>query len=242
MLGYTTDYVEARDHWAGISDGPARQNRAKRKGIPVFRNGFVEHVLARSHWVLPGVWFFPLIAFGSWRALAVRDWSVPAFLGLVAAGVLAWTALEYALHRWVMHLPTGTGAIRRDFLFMAHGYHHEFPDDPYRLVAPPLMSWPLAALVAGAYYLALGPAWEAVFAGTLLGYVAYDWTHYYTHHARPTSRLGKFLRKYHIQHHFRDHDAKFGISSPLWDLVLGTYGAPVNRAAGEAASEAASSR
>ena len=106
---------------------------------------------------------------------------------------------------------------------MAHGYHHEFPRDPYRLVAPPFMSWPLALVIGTGYALGFGALWTPLFAGTVAGYLAYDWIHYYAHHARPKTRIGRFMQRYHLQHHYRDHDAHFGISCPLWDLVFGTY-------------------
>jgi sterol desaturase/sphingolipid hydroxylase (fatty acid hydroxylase superfamily) len=69
-----------------------------------------------------------------------------------------------------------------------------------------------------------GPAvFFQILAGTMAGYVAYDWIHYYTHHAKPKTALGKFLRRYHMRHHFENENRFYGISSPLWDLVLGTF-------------------
>jgi sterol desaturase/sphingolipid hydroxylase (fatty acid hydroxylase superfamily) len=109
---------------------------------------------------------------------------------------------------------------------MMHGYHHEFPNDPMRLVAPPLMSWPLAALFAALFRGLLGPGlWWPLFSGFVAGYLAYDWIHYYTHHFRPTTALGKFLRRNHMVHHFGDSGINHGISSPLWDYAFRTYGA-----------------
>ena len=32
----------------------------------------------------------------------------------------------------------------------------------------------------------------------------------------------KFLKRYHLQHHYKTPEQRFGVSSPLWDLVLGT--------------------
>jgi hypothetical protein len=110
------------------------------------------------------------------------------------------------------------------FAFMAHGYHHEFPDDKMRLVAPPLMLAFLGLIVGFIYYLVFGAAyWVQVFGGTFIGYLAYDWIHYYTHHFRPTSGVGKWLRQYHLQHHFDPNYDRFGISNPLWDVIFRTY-------------------
>ena len=63
-----------------------------------------------------------------------------------------------------------------------HGYHHEFPNDRLRLVAPPLMFWTLAVVFGLLYYVVFGGrVWAQVFSGTVAGYLAYDCIHYYTH-------------------------------------------------------------
>jgi sterol desaturase/sphingolipid hydroxylase (fatty acid hydroxylase superfamily) len=78
-------------------------------------------------------------------------------------------------------------------------------------------------VIAAAYFALLGPFhWLSWFAGTSAGYITYDWVHYYTHHFRPKTRFGRYLRRYHMEHHYRDSDSHFGISSPLWDWVFGT--------------------
>ena len=85
------------------------------------------------------------------------------------------------------------------------------------------ISPPIGGLIAVLYVMMLGRYdWMMWYAGTVVGYLAYDWTHYYTHHFRPTTRLGKFLRRYHMEHHYKDSESHFGISSPLWDWVFGT--------------------
>ncbi|VAI26618.1 unnamed protein product [Triticum turgidum subsp. durum] len=61
-----------------------------------------------------------------------------------------------------------------------------------------------------------------VFGGGLLGYVIYDCTHYYLHHAQPSFDPAKYLKKYHLNHHFRIQNKGFGITSTLWDHVFGT--------------------
>ena len=62
-----------------------------------------------------------------------------------------------------------------------------------------------------------------LFSGFIVGYLGYDYVHYYTHFARPTSWIGKGLRKRHLQHHFAFGDRWYGVSSPIWDYVFGTY-------------------
>jgi sterol desaturase/sphingolipid hydroxylase (fatty acid hydroxylase superfamily) len=219
-LAYTQECLDAADHkWPAHTDDPAFKGQKRPKRIRIFKNTFVENVLAKSHWVLPIVWFGPFIAYGLWRGFA-RETGVLGTLGLYAVGWLAWTLLEYILHRWLFHHQFAKNLDS----FLVHGYHHEFPEDPYRLVAPPMMSWPLAAVILSILLLTVGPrfAWT-LFAGTASGYIAYDWIHYYTHHARPKYWLGKWLRKYHMLHHHKTWNKGYGVSSPLWDFVFGTF-------------------
>ena len=58
--------------------------------------------------------------------------------------------------------------------------------------------------------------------GFIAGYLIYDMTHYYVHHRRPTTRLGRILRESHMRHHFQDDTTGFGVSAPYWDRVFGT--------------------
>ena len=40
--------------------------------------------------------------------------------------------------------------------------------------------------------------------------------------ANTGTRFGKFLRQYHLTHHYASPDRHFGVSSPLWDVVFRT--------------------
>lgn len=146
-----------------------------------------------------------------------------AIAGLAALGVLAWTLLEYGLHRYVFHFePSAHSELQQEASWLIHGIHHDYPWDRDRLVMPPTVS----ALIAVGVWFAfrwLGPAEHAWMAGMVGGYVWYDLTHYYLHHAAPTTRFGKWLRRYHLVHHFQTPEVRYGITTPLWDLVFGTY-------------------
>src|SRR3990172_5022542 len=76
-------------------------------------------------------------------------------------------------------------------------------------------------LVVGAWIGA--PQWIApLFSGFIIGYLAYDLIHYATHHFPMRWGFLKFLKRYHMMHHYKTPDARFGVSSPLWDKVFGT--------------------
>jgi dihydroceramide fatty acyl 2-hydroxylase len=107
--------------------------------------------------------------------------------------------------------------------FLIHGVHHEHPNDPLRLVMPPLASIPLAIAFALLYRWVFGyELWMPVTAGFLAGYVIYDEIHYLLHHYVPANTVGKRLRELHMRHHFQDDTRGFGISAPYWDRVFRT--------------------
>jgi sterol desaturase/sphingolipid hydroxylase (fatty acid hydroxylase superfamily) len=35
-------------------------------------------------------------------------------------------------------------------------------------------------------------------------------------------RIGRFLKRYHLKHHYNDEHTAYGVSTPLWDYVFGT--------------------
>ena len=81
------------------------------------------------------------------------------------------------------------------------------PFDTSRLVFPPVP----ASLAIAFFYLVLrlilsAAAAGTVFAGSLLGYVIYDLTHYYLHFGSP--HKGSYLyhlKAHHVKHHFAHH-------------------------------------
>lgn len=175
---------------------------------------------SRVHPSVPVIIFLPaivlLIIWGLSNA------SVGAVVGLFAAGYVIWTLFEYWLHRVVFHFEPqkGFGAYMH---WVIHGIHHEHPNDPLRLVMPPAVSVPLAAIVFGILYLIFGSRYApAVGGGFFAGYLIYDLTHYYLHHFVPRGRLGRMLRERHMRHHFQDDTRGFGISAPYWDEVFRT--------------------
>jgi len=176
---------------------------------------------SRVHPSIPALIFVPVVVGGEWlgadRGLAAWELAL-----LTLAGLGIWTLTEYWLHRLVFHWEPDNEFGRR-MHFIIHGIHHDHPNDKLRLVMPPAVSIPLAGLFFLGFSLLFGiPAAYPIFAGLIIGYLAYDYTHYYLHHFVPRSDLGKQLREQHMRHHFQDHRFGFGVSSPLWDVVFGT--------------------
>jgi dihydroceramide fatty acyl 2-hydroxylase len=195
---------------------------------PMFENRLLDS-LSRVHPAVPPVIFLPAIVL-TFVAGAGRI-GVGRTLLAVALGYVVWTLTEYWLHRLVFHFEPEDGIGAR-LHWIIHGVHHDHPNDPMRLVMPPSLSVPLAALFVYGFYLVLGsPTFLPFGAGFLGGYLGYDMLHYHVHHHRPKTALGKRLRELHMRHHFQDHEHYYGVSAPFWDHVFGT--ADRARAAGD---------
>ncbi len=131
-------------------------------------------------------------------------------------GLLGWTAVEYALHRFLLH------RLRpfRDW----HAQHHQRPK---ALIYAPTV---LIALCF-AFGVAL-PAWAlfdewvacALTLGLLSGYLAYSVTHHATHHWRGDGLWLRRRKRWHALHHHQMPPACYGVTTNFWDHVLGTQG------------------
>ena len=83
------------------------------------------------------------------------------------------------------------------------------------------------------FRLAVPAPWiEPFCAFFILGYLVYDYIHYATHHFPMRHPALHFLKRFHLQHHYGAEGLRYGVSSPLWDRVFGTYPANVRARGG----------
>ncbi|EON62291.1 fatty acid hydroxylase [Coniosporium apollinis CBS 100218] len=189
---------------------------------PLFGN-FLEPLSKTPWWVVPSVWL-PCVAYGTWYAS--HGVSFPALIAYWILGLCIWTLVEYVLHRCLFHidayLPDNRVALTAHFLL--HGIHHYLPMDRLRLVMPPtlflVLATPFWYLTHTLFAYNLFAA-KAVYCGGIFGYVCYDMTHYFLHH-RNLPAYWRELKKYHLEHHFKDYENGFGVTSRFWDRVFGT--------------------
>ena len=145
----------------------------------------------------------------------------PQLVSLALVGLAAWTAIEYVLHRFVLH---GLQP------FQAwHAEHHRRPTA--LICAPTVLS---AALITTLVFLpawALGNVWNAcaLTVGVLAGYLAYAITHHATHHWRADNAWLRRRKRAHALHHHLDAPGCYGVTSAFWDHVFRS--APGRRAA-----------
>lgn len=176
-----------------------------------------------AHPVSPTLLFGPLalLLFVLSYDLQVRSWFSAS--ALVLGGVLVWTLIEYVLHRFIFHLVQ----VKEPWRTMASGLHmdhHRDTEVKNLIIAPPLVSLlfslPIFAILL-AFTWSLSTA-LMLHAGVLIGYIAYEWCHYGAHQYNSSFPLFRYLKRYHLQHHFKHPQGTFGVTTPMWDYLFGT--------------------
>ncbi|CAO3630783.1 unnamed protein product [Cunninghamella blakesleeana] len=179
--------------------------------------------LSKTVWyVVPLLWL-PFAAYQFHQSLSYDMSFLSTFS--FALGVLIWTLLEYILHRFLFHVDDYLPDHQMAFLihFTLHGFHHYLPMDRLRLVMPPTLGIAIAyPLISLGHFLFPPIMAHAVIAGGVVGYVLYDCTHYYLHHAKVFKYHFKEMKKYHMAHHYKNYEDGYGITSKLWDVAFGT--------------------
>lgn len=129
-------------------------------------------------------------------------------------GLFAFTFIEYAAHRWLFHGHTGP-------FEAGHTRHHIDPlgYDALPFFMPPLFMCALGALFA----LAIPVGYALLLAGMIAaGYAAYGLSHVVIHVHRFKSPLMRRWAGFHNIHHYHPN-ANFGVTTGLWDFLLGTH-------------------
>ncbi len=58
----------------------------------------------------------------------------------------------------------------------------------------------------------------------MLGLLWYEWVHYVAHIAYvPRTPFGRWIKKYHLWHHFKNERLWFGVTNPSMDFFGRTY-------------------
>lgn len=144
---------------------------------------------------------------------------------IVAAllGAFSWSFLEYVIHRWLGH----DGRFRRNPFGVEHVRHHiegNYFAPSYKKLA--IAAGAVALLCVPAIAIA-GRATGVAYVGGLMGfYGAYEVLHRLEHVWAGIGPYARWARKHHFHHHFVDARTNHGVTSPLWDLVFGTYRKP----------------
>lgn len=193
----------------------------KDETVRMFKSDFLE-AFSRVHYTVPLYIYVPVILYLLYRAVFVFNLQFLTIASMVIVGVFVWTLTEYTLHRFVFHYQPSSDLGKR-LHFIMHGVHHDYPNDSKRLVMPPSVSIPLAVFFYVLFSFIMGSIFVApFFVGFLIGYLFYDITHYAVHHFNMHSKFWLAIKNHHMKHHYQDSSKGYGVSSPLWDIIIGT--------------------
>jgi sterol desaturase/sphingolipid hydroxylase (fatty acid hydroxylase superfamily) len=193
----------------------------KDETVRMFKSDFLE-ALSKVHFTVPLFIFVPVVLYFLYRSIFIFQLHALTILSFIIIGLFVWSLTEYTLHRFVFHfVPKSQIGKRIHFIF--HGVHHDYPNDSKRLVMPPSVSVPLAVIFYLLFLQMLGAIFiSPFFIGFLAGYLFYDLTHYAIHHFNMHSKFWLKIKNHHMRHHYQNPNKGFGVSSPLWDIVIGT--------------------
>jgi len=157
-----------------------------------------------------------LLGAGFWHS----EFGVATAVATIFCGLILFSLVEYVFHRWLFHGYVGLMA-------QGHRQHHE---DPAGYDALPFFMPPLAMLALAGVLAAFAPTRIALLLSGALaaGYAAYGLAHTAIHRKRFEQPLvRRWAANHHIHHHHPDRN--FGVTTPFWDIVLGTRHVPARR-------------
>jgi 4-hydroxysphinganine ceramide fatty acyl 2-hydroxylase len=194
-------------------DGGTVQQVMKGNPWRIFVDAVVRMSATRTNYwaelVVDGVLCLALLAAG-WRLHAGGTWS--ALLAL-ALGLFAFSFIEYLFHRWLFHT-------RIPLFTQGHDLHHARPlgYDSLPFFLPPAV----LLMLAGVFVLLMPIGFALLLASaTTFGYIVYGLSHFVIHHVRFRQPLLRRWAAAHHVHHYHP-DSNFGVTTPLWDVLLGT--------------------
>ncbi len=106
-----------------------------------------------------------------------------------------------------------------------HYDHHVYPDDLKLLFLPVWFSIPSFTIyLLIAYGITKSVTIALSFGiGMIIMLLVYEWKHYIAHRPiRPVTKFGRWLKKQHILHHYKNEKFWFGVSNPVFDFIFGT--------------------
>ena len=186
----------------------------------LFSNPVLERI-SRTHISIPITLFLAISTVSMYYGLVST--SIPLGLGLAffGLGLLTFSFVEYMMHKHFFHMEPDT-PLKDKLQYNVHGVHHDYPKDKDRLAMPPFVSAAYAAILYLLFTLLMGDFALYFLPGFLLGYAGYLGVHYVVHVYTPPKNFFKILWVNHAIHHYKNPDSAFGVSSPLWDYLLGT--------------------
>ncbi|WP_456274763.1 sterol desaturase family protein [Bacillus sp. AK031] len=140
-------------------------------------------------------------------------------------GLIIFMFSEYLTHRFLFHLKAPKNPYFLKFLKRIHYDHHTYPNDLKLLFLPVWYSIPNFLALAMIFYFITRTA-EGTIAfglGLIFMLLVYEWRHFIAHRPiKPKTRFGKWVKKTHTLHHYKNENYWYGVSTPFVDAMFGT--------------------
>jgi dihydroceramide fatty acyl 2-hydroxylase len=190
---------------------------------PATRAARNQALVQRLDLYLPYIVWVPVLGAAEMFVATRTPLGATKLFGLLVIGYLAWGLYEYVVHRFVLHArEDGNSGLPGNRI---HIEHHRQPDAHERLNIQLSESVPAALLIFAGFLLATWDLRMAVHleAGFMAGYLFYEYLDFQAHHGLARNVVVRFFRRYHLEHHHADAKAHYGVTSPLFDLLFGTF-------------------
>ena len=165
--------------------------------------------------------------------LAIRSAHFLRAIAFVPIGIMAWMALEYFSHRFVLHRHWKISQrkykrfwtrVANKYLDPTHFGHHERPFDGEHMSGRIRDLLPLFCIVVPLSILLFPPFTASiVVAAAFQSYVAEEWIHHATHFSNFRDPYFRYMKKHHLYHHTSQGMTRgFGTSSGILDAIFKT--------------------
>src|ERR1700743_3261384 len=149
---------------------------------------------------------------------------------LILLGALLFYLSEYGMHRFAFPPPPLSWPLARRLQHRLHYDHHVEPSRLDLLFLPIWFLVPNLAIATALVALLFGAeaSMSALF-GMMLAILHYEWVHYVAHIPyQPRTRFGRWIKQYHLRHHFISEKHWFGVSNPTLAGVFGAFRGPAS--------------
>ncbi|XOK62502.1 sterol desaturase family protein [Paenibacillus elgii] len=141
-------------------------------------------------------------------------------------GMAGYALSEYMIHRFLFHMKPPKHPLLLAMLRRLHYDHHIYPNELHLLFLPvwyslPVMTGP--ALIA--YLMTRDTVLTVAFVTGVISFLLYyEWTHFVAHRPiKPITPWGRWMKKVHLWHHYKSEHYWYGVTNPMFDVMLGTF-------------------
>jgi hypothetical protein len=152
--------------------------------------------------------------------------TIPFYWAGASIGAVVFFTSEYTTHRFLFHARPSRIAWVLKLQHRLHYDHHVDPPKLRLLFLPLWFTVPVTLLYYGVYFAITRNAALSLslMSGSLAALAYYEWVHYVAHISFvPFTPFGRWIKKYHLWHHFKNEHLWYGVTNPSMDFAMRTY-------------------